>query len=105
MPMNKLSKYFLSTLFLLSFVLIVQFLYMYNTATLHVEEKNNFVTIVGLPDLSISNGANFIRHRSYSDTFSLFSNGPELLEYFPSTFTYNYSHNYKNNPSRIELEN
>ncbi|WP_051505378.1 hypothetical protein [Sulfurospirillum arcachonense] len=77
---------------------------MYSSSNLHEQTKNDFVKTVGLPDLAISNGANFIRHRSLSDTFSLFSNGPELLEYFPSTFTYNYSQNYKNIPSRIELE-
>jgi len=102
--MHKLSHYFLSLLFILSFTLAIEFLYMYNTSTLHVKEKNNFVSLIGLPDLSISNGANFIRHRSYSDTFALFSNGPELLEYFPSTFTYNYSPSYKNIPSRIKTQ-
>ena len=102
--MNKLSMYFLSLFCILISVLSIELIYMYNSSALHVKEKNSFVSLIGLPDLSISNGANFIRHRSYSDTFSLFSNGPELLEYFPSTFTYNYSHNYKNNPSRIELE-
>ena len=102
--MNKLSYYFLSVLALLSCVLGILMLYLYNFNALHVEEKNAFVKVVGLPDLAISNSANFIRHRSLSDTFALFSNGPELLEYFPSTFTYNYSTNQKNNPSRIELE-
>ena len=103
--MNKLSHYFLYCLLLFNSILGIEVFYMYNTSSLHVEAKNEFVSLVGLPDLALSNSANFIRHRSYSDTFSLFSNGPELLEYFPSTFTYNYSHNYKNNPSRIELEN
>lgn len=101
--MNKLSYYFLSTLFLLSSILGVQLVYMYSFSSLDIEEKNAFVKVVSLPDLAISNSANFIRHRSLSDTFSLFSNGPELLEYFPSTFTYNYSTNPKYNPSRIEL--
>jgi len=78
---------------------------MYSFSSLYVKEKNIFVKIVSLPDLAISNSANFIRHRSLSDTFALFSNGPELLEYFPSTFTYNYSPNPKHNPSRIELAN
>ncbi|MBL0687316.1 MAG: hypothetical protein JJV95_01000 [Sulfurospirillum sp.] len=103
--MSKLSYYLLSFIFLLFSILTIELLYMYSTFSLHVKEKNNFIAIVGLPDLAISNGANFIRHRSYSDTFSIFSNGPELLEYFPSTFTYSYSNNYKNTPSRIEFEN
>lgn len=101
--MNKLSYYFLSIFALLCVILSAQMIYMYNSFSLHVKEKNAFVSVVGLPDLALSNGAHFIRHRSLSDTFSLFSNGPELLEYFPSTFTYNYAQNYKNIPSRIEL--
>ncbi len=100
--MSKLSHYFLISLILLTSTLTIELLYMYNKSNLNVETKNNFVDIVGLPDLALSNSANFVRHRSYSDTFSLFSNGPELLEYFPSTFTYNY---YTKNPSRIEREN
>ena len=100
--MNKLSYYFLSFLVILSCVLSIELIYMYSTSTLHVKTKNSFVSLVGLPDLALSNSAHFVRHRSYSDTFSLFSNGPELLEYFPSTFTYNF---YTKNPSRIELEN
>ncbi len=75
--MNKYSHYFLSLVFLLLVVLCVQTLYMYTTNKHNIEEKNTFVKVVGLPDLTISNGANFIRHRSYSDTFSLFSNGPD----------------------------
>jgi len=103
--MNKLSHYFLSILLLLICILGIQLFYMYSFSSLYVKEKNIFVKIVSLPDLAISNSANFIRHRSLSDTFALFSNGPELLEYFPSTFTYNYSPNPKHNPSRIELAN
>jgi len=100
--MNKLSHYFLSTFAILSCILLVELIYMYSNTSLHVKDKNSFVSLVGLPDLALSNSAHFIRHRSYSDTFSLFSNGPELLEYFPSTFVYNYS---TKNTSRIELEN
>lgn len=102
--MNRLSKYFLVLLSSLLVLLSIEILYMYANTNHYIKEKNEFVKLVGLPDLTISNGANFIRHRSYSDTFSLFSNGPELLEYFPSTFTYNYSHTFKKTPSRIELE-
>lgn len=103
--MNKLSHNFIIILFVLLSIFSFETLYMYSSSKHHIKPKNDFIKIVGLPDLAISNGANFIRHRSLSDTFSLFSNGPELLEYFPSTFTYNYSQIHKNNPSRIELEN
>lgn len=102
--MNKLSHYLLILISILLVIFGVQTLYMYTTTKHNILVKNDFVKLIGLPDLAISNEAHFIRHRSLSDTFSLFSNGPELLEYFPSTFTYNCSENYKNNPSRIELE-
>ncbi len=102
--MNKLSLYFLSIFFVLSAILAVKTLYMYTTAKQCEVEKNSFVKLVGLPDLSLSNSAGFIRHRSYSDTFSLFSNDPNLLEHFPSTFTYSYSPIQYKNPSRIELD-
>jgi len=101
--MNKLSHYFFSILLLLSCVFVVQLFYIYNFSYLYKKEKNAFVKVAGLPDLAISNSAHFIRDRSLSDMFSLFSNDPELLEYFPSTFIYNYSSNQKSNPSRIEL--
>jgi hypothetical protein len=102
--MDKTSKIFIITLLGLICTLVFQVFYMYKKNALHVEEKNRFARLVKLPDLAISNSANFIRHRSLADTFSLFSNSPELLEYFPSTFTYNYSPIQYKNPSRIELE-
>lgn len=54
----------------------------------HISIKKNFVAFSGLPDLSIANEALYVRFRSYADTFSSFSNGPELGEFAPSTFTY-----------------
>ncbi len=68
------------------------------------DEKRAFIHIIGLPDLAISNEVHYVRHRSLSDTFSLFSNSPSLGENFPSTFVYNYSAIQKNLPSRIKIE-
>ncbi len=70
----------------------------------HTDERLNFVKLTGLPDLAISNETHYVRHRSLSDTFSIFSNSPTLSENFPSTFVYNYSNIQKNLPSRIEIE-
>jgi hypothetical protein len=50
--------------------------------------KRNFVYIVGLPDLSIATEARFIRYRTLSDVYSPFNEGPEILDYFPASFTY-----------------
>jgi hypothetical protein len=70
----------------------------------HVQQKRLLVSIESLPDLAISSEAHFVRHRSLSDLFSIFSNSPTLSEFFPSTFVYNYSQIQRQNPSRIEIE-
>jgi hypothetical protein len=83
----------LSTLLILFFLGLItllgaQILLLKHYHPSHTTLKKEFVTFCGLPDLAIANEALFVRFRSYADTFSLFSNGPELLEYAPSTFTY-----------------
>ncbi|BDY12426.1 hypothetical protein [Hydrogenimonas cancrithermarum] len=66
-----------------------------------VATKNAFVAMVQLPDLSVATEARFIRFRSLSDLYSPFNEGPELLDYFPASFTYAPSHIEKLVPSRI----
>jgi len=92
----------MATLLSLLTLLALQTLFLYTYKQDFLEQKKSFVSLVALPDLAIANGANFIRHRSLSDTFSLFSNGPELLEFFPSTFTYMYSPSLHQNPSKLD---
>ncbi|MDX1808787.1 MAG: hypothetical protein R3331_04565 [Sulfurospirillaceae bacterium] len=82
---------------------LVQITYL-ETRVDHSDIKRLFVEKTGMSDLSLSTEAHFVRHRSLSDLFSIFSNAPTLSEYFPSTFVYNYSQIQKKNPSRIELE-
>ncbi len=86
------------------FVLFVSEMVYLESQNSYKESKRLFVSLCTLPDLSISNEAHFVRHRSLSDTFSLFSNSPTLTEFFPSTFIYNYSPVQKNRISRIEIE-
>ncbi len=90
-----------------SLLLIGEILYLQafkTSSPKEIESKNVYMKIVGLPDLSLANEAMFIRHRSLSSTFSLFPDSPSLSEYFPSTFTYNYSNNLHLTPNRIENE-
>lgn len=71
--------------------LLLQIAYFYQTQSMHYSShtrKQAFVSLAGLPDLALVSEAHFVRHRSLSDTFAAFSDGPELLEYFPSTFVY-----------------
>ena len=93
--------FFSATVIVLTFIQIVYL----QTRNTHTIEKRLLVKKTALPDLALSTEAHFIRHRSLSDLFSIFSNAPMLLEYFPSTFVYHYSGVVqKKNPARIELE-
>ena len=56
------------------------------------EKKLNFVKLTGLPDLAISTEANYVRHRTLSDIFSIYKDDGSLREYFPSTFIISHSH-------------
>ncbi|MEA2049798.1 MAG: hypothetical protein U9O56_03630 [Campylobacterota bacterium] len=62
----------------------------YDSEEIYVK-KNDFISVVGLPDLAISTEANYIRHRSLSDIKMIFIDGPEHIEYFPSSFTINHN--------------
>jgi len=87
--MNKKTNFLFifTTLILITLVVVVSVLDIYySTSEKTIEKKNFFVKTVGLPDLAISTEARYIRHRSLSDINSIFSDGPEHLEYAPSTF-------------------
>jgi len=74
-----------------SFVGMVAYIINFESLTKDkLDNKNIYVSIVGLPDLAISTEAGYIRHRSLSDIKSIFADGPEHLEYFPSTFAMSY---------------
>lgn len=87
--MNKKTKYFFTFFLSLFIVLAIQTSYLslssYSKST--IENKQSFVKLTGLPDLALSTEASFIRHRSMINSFDIFRDGPEHLEYFPSTFS------------------
>lgn len=102
--MNYKTKIYFTTIFSLVAILFITVLFLQNFKTLKESEKNDkniLVSHVLLPDLSISTEAMYIRHRSLADLFSYFKDSPSLLEYFPSTFVYNYPKNINNTPSKI----
>jgi len=101
--MKLITIFTLSFMFLISSLICIEVIYL-NMQDKRATEKETFVKLIGLPDLAISNETHYVRHRSLSDTFSIFSNSPTLSENFPSTFVYNYSDIQKNLPSRIEIE-
>ncbi|WOE70800.1 hypothetical protein RZR97_04305 [Hydrogenimonas thermophila] len=70
-----------------------------------LEIKNRFVHQVGLPDLSLATEARFIRFRSLTDIYSPFNEGPEILDYFPASFTYYPALKGKNSiPSKVIIK-
>lgn len=92
---------FLLTTFTLVTILLT-FLFSFKTLNKEqIRDKNILVSSVMLPDLAISTEAMYVRHRSLSEIFSLFKESPSLIEYFPTTFVYNYSSSINNNPSKI----
>ena len=67
-----------------------------------IEQKRAFVAKVGLPDIALSTEAKYIRHRSLSDIFSIFSEDPEGVSYFVTTYAYAPSPILKNVPTVVE---
>ncbi len=67
-----------------------------------IEQKRAFVAKVGLPDIALSTEAKYIRHRSLSDIFSIFSEDPEGVSYFVTTYAYAPSPILKNTPCVVE---
>jgi hypothetical protein len=76
---------------LLIFALVGEMVYFSSSRSMTSEElqiKKDFAHIVKLPDLSIATEAHFIRFRSLTDVCSSFNESPEILDYFPTSFTY-----------------
>ncbi len=90
--MNKKTKYFTMFLTMLVLLFLVVGVFLNNKIDeLYVlEQKNIFVKTVALPDLAISTEATYIRHRSLSSVEKIFPDGPEHIEYFPSSFSISY---------------
>ncbi|WP_201352685.1 hypothetical protein [Hydrogenimonas urashimensis] len=67
-------------------------------------QKREFVAWVQLPDLSVATEARFIRFRTLADAYAPFNESPELLDYFPASFTYAPADNVAKIPSKIVLK-
>lgn len=102
--MTKISRMFIFISFLTLLVMACEYFYIQTTRTLtqqSLEKKALFTASVGLTDLSLVTEARYVRHRSLSDVFSFFGDGPELMEYFPSTFVYHHSPIFKSSATQI----
>ncbi len=88
--MNKKSKY-LFFIFLLFFTLSLGELLYINEAksmnSVDLDKKKRFVELVGLPDLAFSSEADYIRHRSLSNVFAIYSEDGSLREHSNVSFS------------------
>jgi len=98
--MSKNLKIFIIFITFVSLFFISETLYL-SLKNNHIEQKKVFVKHIGLPDLAVSTEAKYIRHRSLSDIFSIFSEDPEGISYFVTTFTYAPSTDLYNTPSKV----
>jgi hypothetical protein len=90
---NKSYNFFIF-LFLLLIGTAIELIYIHQSKSLTqqiINKKNIFVKATSLPDLALSTEANYIRHRSISDIFSIYRDDGTLREYSPSTYTYSLS--------------
>jgi hypothetical protein len=67
----------------------------------NISQKQIFVKYIGLPDLSISTEAKYIRHRSLSSTYSIYNIDANLREFSPLTFVYAHSNISNHQHSKI----
>ena len=81
------SKNLVLFIVFLSLFTISQILYLKNKSQ-YKNTKKLFVKVIGLPDLAISTEAKYVRHRSLTTIGAIFSENPESIEYFPTTFVY-----------------
>lgn len=88
---NKRIGIFFISYFIIFTLLVIQLAYLNITNQNNNLNKSLFVSRIALPDLAISTESSFIRHRSLQDSYSVFSDGAEHIDYFPTAFIYHHN--------------
>lgn len=86
--MNKKIKFLFFSFISLGILISSELLYLYDNNSLKEENLNEklfFTSVVGLPDLAISQDS-YLRHRSLSGVFEIYSLDPALREYSRATY-------------------
>jgi hypothetical protein len=93
--MNKKTKVLFFS-FLSLFILLfseLTYIYLFNSMSAdQLLKKRTFVNIVQMPDLAIANEDYYIRHRTQSTIFDIYSNDASLRENSLLTYTISDSH-------------
>ena len=88
--MNKKSKVIFVIFSSLLSLFLVQVIYLSGFKAMSNDKLNkkiDFVRVTGLPDLALSTESPYIRHRSLTNVFSIYSEDACLREYSLSSFT------------------
>lgn len=102
MKTKSYSLFYLMMTLLLFFFGVVLFLEYNATPTPQsIKNKNLFVQTTLLPDLALVNSSSYIRHRSLSTVFSVYSDDGTLREYDITSFTYAPSNIHSNTPLKV----
>ena len=96
--MNKKAKYLIYSYLSFVSILIIEIIYLSSSSS-NFSINRSFVTLTMLPDLAISNGSSYIRHRSLSNISDIYRDG--LREKFIATSIYNHSFITDNTPSKV----
>jgi hypothetical protein len=86
---EKESLLFLSIFIFVALLTFAEIIYLSNKDVSNIiEKKKQAVALIKLPDLAIVTEATWLRHRSLSNVFTVFSEDGSLLDYYPASFVY-----------------
>ncbi|PIE02313.1 MAG: hypothetical protein CSA81_08050 [Acidobacteria bacterium] len=103
---GKKTRWFFAISLSLITILIFEVVLLQNSGHDQAEraQKSTYIQLVSLPDLAFSGETRSIRHRSLSDSFSIFNEGPEIRDFFTASFVYSPSFIVNKQPSRMKIE-
>ena len=88
--MNKKSKtlfFIFLGLFTLSVGEVIYLNEAKSISSVQLDKKKEFVTLTGLPDLAFATEANYVRHRSLTNIFDIYSEDGSLREHSKASFS------------------
>ena len=89
--MKSKTKIFILIFASLSFIFLLELIYLANLTSLkhdQIENKKYVTSLLSLPNLAISSDELFLRHRSYANVFDIFPNDGELQSNSKMSFVY-----------------
>ena len=89
--MKSKTKLFILIFASLSFIFLLELIYLANLTALtqsQIENKKYAISLLSLPNLAISSSDLALRHKSYANVFDIFPNDGELQSNSKMSFVY-----------------